>query len=144
MSEKSIKFAAANANSCMNKWKFETWNDTGCFQNADGSTNCVENMPVWHAKVCLSLGYRLTTVHQLQLCIVLTLNYLQFRHSLTMGSQDVMMANFEKLTGAYARRRKSVVDWIMSNGTHERRGNLTEAYPPHGHVFWDLCQWMDL
>lgn len=58
--EKSIKFAAANANSCMTKWKFETWNDTGCFRNADGPTDCVENMPVWHAKVSLSSGHRLT------------------------------------------------------------------------------------
>lgn len=54
VSEESIKFAAANANACMTRWKFETWNDTGCFQNEDGSTDCAENMPMWHATVSFS------------------------------------------------------------------------------------------
>lgn len=48
--------AAANANACMTRWKFETWNDTGCFQNEDGSTDCAENMPMWHATVSFSRG----------------------------------------------------------------------------------------
>jgi len=53
VSEKSIKFACANANACMTRWKFETWNTTLCHDNADGSEECVENLPVWHATVSL-------------------------------------------------------------------------------------------
>ena len=45
VSEKSIEYAAANANACMTKWKFETWNTTYCDENDD----CVEDLPVWHA-----------------------------------------------------------------------------------------------
>ena len=37
-----------------------------------------------------------------------------------------------------------MVDWTMTNGTHEKHGNLTEAFPPHGHMFHGICQWLDL
>jgi len=75
---------------------------------------------------------------------MLTLTVLQFRHSQTLSGSFVLTDNFEKLTGLYSRRWKYMVDWTMTNGTHEKHGNLTEAFPPHGHMFHDICEWMDL
>lgn len=37
-----------------------------------------------------------------------------------------------------------MVEWTMTNGTHERKGNITEAYPPQGLMFQGACQWVDL
>jgi hypothetical protein len=51
-----------------------------------------------------------------------------------------MTQNFEKLTGLYSRKWKDMVEWKMTNGADEKWRNLTEAYPPHGHMFNDICQ----
>lgn len=108
VSEKSIKFAAANANACITRWKFETWNTTLCHDNADGSEECEENLPVWHATVSsLPRSPGLTVIHQMlehRLCKVLILTGLQFRHSQTMSGSFMLTDNFEKLTGLYSRR----------------------------------------
>ena len=55
VSEESLKHAAASANACMTKWKIDFWNGTECFTNADGSSDCTDNVPMWHASVGFSI-----------------------------------------------------------------------------------------
>jgi hypothetical protein len=148
VSEKSFKHAAANANACMTMWKFKTWNVTDCFQDDDGTEECFENLPVWHATVSLSEP-GLTAVHQMperisRLCKVLPLTVLQFRHSQTLSGSTVMMNNFEKLAGTWSRELKHPLEWTMTNGTHERRSNIKEAYPPDGLMVRGICEWAAL
>lgn len=64
VSEKSLKHAAASGVACMTKWKFDAWNDTRCYTDADGVKDCMENVPVWHATVSFLLSPRVDAIHR--------------------------------------------------------------------------------
>lgn len=63
----------------------------------------------------------------------------QFRHSLVIGSTDVMMWQYEKLTGCFGKELE-VPRWRMTNGTDTRMGSTYETYPPYGHMFAHICE----
>jgi hypothetical protein len=51
----------------------------------------------------------------------------------------MMMWQYEKLIGAFGQNPEFVVMWVMSNGTHEMLGSVTDTYPPQDHMFRHAC-----
>jgi hypothetical protein len=56
----------------------------------------------------------------------------------------VLMNDFDELAGTWSRRWQHPLEWTMTNGTHERRSNITEAYPPDGLMLRGICEWAAL
>lgn len=130
VSEKSIKFACANANAWMTEWKFRSCNTTLCDDDADGSQECTENLPVLHATV--NLRRTLDLKPSIKCRNVDCAKCSRWPScSSAVSSSELLTLNYKKLDGAYSRRWKYMVDGEMTNGTHKKVGNLTKAYPPH-------------